>query len=470
MSPMRDLFSLSHQFTLGLVYASALVVGAAYASPQPEPEASDLKITRALSQSEQTGALAAILEGPRQADYIVAVVNTEPVTNNEVKARVWSIKDNMLSQGLEDLPDDALLAREVLERLIVEKAQIQMAKETGIKVEDFAIEQTLANIAEQNGITEEELLREVALRGQTQQSFREDIRNQLLMQRLQSREVEARVQVSEQDIDQYLAKQKNPANDLAQTSLNLGHILISVPEGASLAEVEQRQEIAKKAAQAARTDPDFEAVAKQFSDGGDPIFGMRPADRYPSLFVQAVGTTPKDGVVGPVRSPAGFHILKVIDRSASPISVEVTQTHARHILLRTSAQLSEGEAVQRLRELRQRVVEGTASFEDLARQYSEDGSAAMGGDLGWAGPGTYVPEFEQVLNALEIGQVSSPVVSRFGVHLILLEGRRQAALTDREQREALREVIRAEKLEKANETWLQELRGQAYVEYRDPPK
>jgi len=210
-------------------------------------------------------------------------------------------------------------------------------------------------------------------------------------------------------------------------------------------------------------------VARRFSEGGQAILGMRPANRYPSLFIEAVGTTPVGGVVGPIRSAAGFHILKVVDKSANGVAAVVTQNHARHILLRTSPQLGEREAAQQLLELRQRLDRG-ARFEDLARQYSEDGSAASGGDLGWAGPGRYVPEFEQALNALQPGQVSQPVVSRFGVHLIQLVERRQATLTPREQREMLRDVVREQKLEKAQATWLQELRGQAYVEYREPPQ
>ena len=174
-------------------------------------------------------------------------------------------------------------------------------------------------------------------------------------------------------------------------------------------------------------------------------------------------------MVGPVRSAAGFHVLKVMERSASGVPAVATQNHARHILLRTSPQLGEREAAQQLSELRKRL-DGGASFETLARQYSEDGSAAQGGDLGWAGPGRYVPEFEEALNALQPGQVSQPVVSRFGVHLIQLVERRQTTLSPREQREMLRDIVREQKLEKAHATWLQELRGQAYVEYREPPQ
>ena len=333
------------------------------------------------------------------------------------------------------------------------------------------MDQAIQNVAQQNGLSAEGMRREMAQQGLTEKTFREEIRNQLLMQRLQNREVDGRVKVSEYDIDQYMAEQrrKTGQTDMASVALNLGHILIAVPENASQAEVAQRQARAQQALQAARTESDFAAVAQRFSDGGQAVLGMRPASRYPGLFVESVASAPVGGVVGPVRSAAGFHILKVIDRSASGVAAVVTQNHARHILLRTSPQLGEREAAKRLSELRQRI-EGGARFEDLARQYSEDGSAQMGGDLGWAGPGRYVPEFEQALNALQPGEVSQPVVSRFGVHLIQLVDRRQATLTPREQREMLRDVVREEKLEKALATWLQELRGQAYVEYREPPQ
>ena len=470
MSFMRHLLSMPRHLAFGLACAAVVSAWPVQAKEQPAPKA-DLQLSRALNESGQPAAVTAAPQGPRSADYIVAIVNSEPVTNNEVRARIQRVKEAMQAQGIQQLPSDAELAGEVLERLIVEKAQIQTARETGIRVDDFAVEQAIQNIAAQSGMSLEALRREIAQRGQSEQTFREDIRNQLLMQRLQSRDVDGRVRVTEQDIDKYLAEQKQQQgqNDIAHSTLNLGHILISVPEGAAPGEVAQRQALAEQALNAARTEADFAAVAQRFSEGGQAILGMRPANRYPALFVEAVGNTPIGGVVGPVRSAAGFHILKVIDKSASGVAAVVTQNHARHILLRTSPQLGEREAAERLSELRQRL-EGGASFEALARQYSEDGSAQMGGDLGWAGPGRYVPEFEQALNALQPGQVSQPVVSRFGVHLIQLVDRRQATLTEREQREALRDVIREDKLDKAHATWLQELRGQAYVEYRDPPQ
>ncbi|CAB5644512.1 Peptidyl-prolyl cis-trans isomerase surA [Comamonas aquatica] len=434
-----------------------------------QPGAQDL--SRALSSSIQPAPRAPEAAGLRSADYIVAIVNSEPVTNNEVRARMRRVLQAMQAQGARQTPDQDELAREVLERLIVEKAQIQTAKETGIKVDDYAVDQAIQNLARQNGMSADAMRREMAGQGVTEKMFRDEIRNQMLMQRLQEREVDGRVRVSEQDIDRYMAEQRSQGGqtDMANSTINLGHILITVPERASPAEVAQRQALAEQALQAARSEPDFATVARHFSEGGQAILGMRPANRYPGLFIEAVGSTPVGGVVGPIRSAAGFHILKVVDKSANGVAAVVTQNHARHILLRTSPQLGEREAAQRLLELRQRLDRG-ARFEDLARQYSEDGSAASGGDLGWAGPGRYVPEFEQALNALQPGQVSQPVVSRFGVHLIQLVERRQATLTPREQREMLRDVVREQKLEKAQATWLQELRGQAYVEYREPPQ
>ncbi|MBQ0133376.1 MAG: peptidylprolyl isomerase [Comamonas sp.] len=438
---MRHLISMPRHFVLGLVCAAALS-----------------------SWSVQAQSL-------RSADYIVAVVNSEPVTNNEVRARIQRVREGMAAQGITQLPSGDQVMAEVLERLIIEKAQVQTARESGIQVDDYAVDQAMQNLARQNGLDLQGMQRKMAQQGVDPAAFREDIRNQMLIQRLQNREVDGRVQVTDQDIEQYLADQRRKGGDLevAAAALNLGHILIEVPERATPAQLQQLQARAQEAAQAAQTNPDFAAVARRYSQGGQAVLGLRPADRYPALFVESVAKTPAGGVVGPVRSAAGFHVLKVIERSTSGVPSVVTQNHARHILLRTSPQLGEREAAQKLSELRKRF-EGGASFETLARQFSEDGSAAQGGDLGWAGPGRYVPEFEEALDALQPGQVSQPVVSRFGVHLIQLVERRQATLSPREQRDMLRDVVREQKLDKAQATWLQELRGQAYVEYREPPQ
>jgi peptidyl-prolyl cis-trans isomerase SurA len=410
---------------------------------------------------------------PRQADFIVAVVNSEPVTNNEVRARMARAEAQLAQQGGAMPPRD-LLAREVLERLILERVQLQQAKEAGIKVDDFAVSQAEQGVARQNNMSVDELYRRLGRDGMGKERFREELRNQLLLQRLREREVEARVKVSDLDIDQYLREQQ-AGTDATAMEINLGHVLVLVPENASPAEVAARQTRAQRAADKVRAGEDFAAVAREFSDAPEGQrnagqLGLRPADRYPELFVNSTLGLPVGSIVGPVRSPAGFHVLKVIERVTAGLPATVVQSHARHILLRTGPQLSESAAAARLAEYRRRVQAGLADFGALAREHSQDGSAKDGGDLGWATPGRYVPEFEQALNALTPGDISEPVVSRFGVHLIQLLERRQAKLTQREQRDMARDTVREKKLDEAYATWAQELRGRAYVEYRDPPQ
>jgi len=410
---------------------------------------------------------------PRAADFIVAVVNSEPVTNNEVRARLARAEAQLAQQG-GAMPPRELLAREVLERLIVERAQLQQARESGVKVDDFAVTQAEQGVARQNNMSTDDLYRRLARDGMSRERFREELRNQLLLQRLREREVESRVKVTDLDIDQYLREQQQNA-DPASMEINLGHVLVLVPENATPAQVAERQARAQQAAAKVRAGEDFAAVAREYSDAPEGqraggLLGLRPADRYPELFVSSTQGLPVGGVAGPVRSPAGFHILKVVERTAAGVPTNVIQSHARHILLRTSAQLSESAAAARLADYRRRVLAGQADFATLAREHSQDGSAKEGGDLGWANPGRYVPEFEEAMNALKPGDMSEPVASRFGVHLIQLLERREAKLTQREQRDMARDTVREKKLDEAYATWVQELRGRAYVEYREPPQ
>ncbi len=402
----------------------------------------------------------------------MAVVNSEPVTNHEVRLRLARLQRQVASQGGAQPPQE-LLAREALEQLILERAQVQLAREAGITVDDLAVEQAEQSVARQNEVTVPEMHRRLAADGIGREQFRQELRRQLTQQRLREREVDARVRVSDHEIDQYLREQGTGA-DQAQVDLNLGHILVAVPEGASPAQVAERQARAQAAADKARAGGDFAALAREFSDAADAgaggLMGLRPADRYPELFVQATQAVPVGGVAGPVRSGAGFHVLKVVDKTRSGMPATVVQSHARHILLRTGAQLSETAAAERLAEYRRRVQSGKADFAELAKEHSQDGSAKQGGDLGWSCPGSYVPEFEEVMNGLKPGEISTPLVSRFGVHLIQLLERRETRLNPREQREMVRQMVRQKKIEDAYAVWAQELRGRAYVEYRDPPQ
>lgn len=411
---------------------------------------------------------------PRAADYIVAVVNSEPITNNEVRSRLLRFEQQLRQQGATP-PPRAELAREVLERLISEKAQLQLARELGIRVDDALVDQAELNFARQNNMDVAELRRRLPAEGLDPQRFREDLRNQLLLQRLRDRELESRIRVSEQDIEQYLREQQG-GDELTATELNLAHLLVAVPENASEAQLAAARAKAQRALERARAGEDFARLVRELSDapgaatnGG--VVGLRTADRYPPLFVEATKSLAVGGVSELVRSAAGFHVVKVLEkRRSGPLGTSITQSRARHILLRPGPQLSEAAARERLAEYKRRIQAGQADFAQLAREFSQDASARNGGDLGWANPGLFVPEFEEVLNALAPGQIAEPVVTRFGVHLVQLLERRQQALGAREQRELARNLVREKKLDEAYAQWAQEVRGRAFVELREPPQ
>jgi peptidyl-prolyl cis-trans isomerase SurA len=371
------------------------------------------------------------------------------------------------------VPDPKILAPEVLESLISHKAQLQMARDTGLRAEESAIDQAEQGVALQNQIAVTELRRRVELDGQTVSQFRAQLGDQILMQRLRERDVEPRARVTDQDIDQFLREQQS-AQDTGAVQINLAQILVAVPETASAVQIEALQARARRALERARAGEDFAALVREFSDASDVAsggqLGLRSASRYPELFVQATQSLSVGDVAALVRSPAGFHVLKVIEkiRPGMP-TMAVTQSHARHILLLPSASLDEADARRKLLDFKKQVVSNKADFATLARNNSQDGSAAKGGDLDWASPGTFVPEFEEAMNRLAPGEVSDPLLSRFGLHLIQLLERRNVTLSPEQQREAVRAMLREKKLDEAFRTWAQEIRARAYVELREPP-
>jgi peptidyl-prolyl cis-trans isomerase SurA len=410
----------------------------------------------------------------RQADFIVAIVNTEPVTNNEVRREVQRVTQQ-LAQQRQPKPDSRLLTRQVLENLIAQKAQLQQARETGVRVDEAAVDQAEQNIARQNQIDVPELHRRLAKDGLVLSEFRNQLRDQLMLTRLRERDVEPRVRVTDLEVDQYLREQQSANADPASQEINLAQILVSVPETATPEQTAALQARAQRALERARAGESFAALVTEYSDatgnttGGQ--LGLRTADRYPPLFLEATQKLAVGELSGVVRSGAGFHILKVLERNSAGLpTMTVTQSRARHILLRVSPQLTEAAAKSKLADFKQRIVAGKADFAALARENSQDGSAAQGGDLGWANPGMFVPEFEEVMNRLAPSQISDPLVSRFGVHLIQMTERRNVALNPREQREAIRAMLREKKLDEAYTTWAQDLRGRAYVEMREPPQ
>ena len=427
------------------------------------------------AQAQAPAAPARVELGPREADFIVAVVNSEPVTNNEVRARMARAQRQLAERGLR-APPTAELRKEMLERLISERAQLQYARDTGLKVDAAALAQAELSIARQNQLTSvEDLHRRVQQEGLTVKEFEDDVRNQVLLARLREREIEPRLKVTDSEVDAFIREQTGARP--GAVDLNLAMILIAVPERADAAERARLQARADEVTRRARAGEDFAKLAQEYSDANNRgrdggVLGLRPADRYPDLFVRSTQRARAGEIVGPVKSDAGFHVLKVIERKQNNDlpEVKIPQIHVHQILLRIGPTQSEQVARERLADYKRRVQAGQASFEQLARQNSQDDSAQEGGDLGWISPGQFVPEVEQAMNNLDAGQISDPVVTRFGVHLIRVDGRREQVLTASEQRQLARNMLREKKAQEAFETWAQEVRGRAYVEYRDPPK
>ncbi|TAG32586.1 MAG: molecular chaperone SurA [Polaromonas sp.] len=439
----------------------------------PMAQAQSLKPSLQLRAPEATARAAGASGGQQAADYIVAVVNSEPITNNEVRAKLVRAEQQLSQQGAV-LPPRSELARQVMERLINDKAQLQLARSSGLRVEDNAVENAVLGVARQNQLSLEDLRRRLVADGISYVQFRSDLRDEILMTRLRQRELESRVTITEQNIDQFLREQQT-AMASATPEINLAQILIAVPENATAQQVAALQTKAVQAAERARAGADFGVLANEMSDsptratGGQ--MGLRSAERYPPLFLEATKNLPVGGIADLVRSGAGFHVLKLVEKKqADTLGMTVTQTRVRHILLRTTPALSDTAAREKLLAIKQRIVGGQSDFAAQARQNSEDASAREGGDLGWASPGTFVPEFEQVMNTLAPGQISEPLTSRFGTHLIQVVERRDTELSKREQREMARNALREIKQEEAYALWAQEVRGRAYVEYREPPQ
>jgi peptidyl-prolyl cis-trans isomerase SurA len=408
----------------------------------------------------------------RSVDFIVAVVNSEPITNQEVRIASQRLQREAAAQGR---PVDEAQAKSLaLEQLINDRAQIQQAREAGIRIDEEALNEAEAGVARNNQLSVEALRQRLQQEGVSLSAFREQLRNQLLLTRVREREVESRIRISETEVSQFLQEQLKTQAARVPVELNLAMILLAVPENSTEAQIQPLAERAQDLARRARSGEDFAVLAQAHSQAADRganggAMGLRPADRYPDLFLQATQALPVGGVSEVVRSGAGFHVLKVLQREQAPATLTVTQTRARHILLRAGQTLTQAQALAQLAALRLDIVSGKVDFADAARRLSQDGSAAQGGDLGWASPGMFVPEFEQTMNRLRPGQVAEPLVSRFGVHLIEVTDRREAPMSDEAQRTLARNVLREKKLDEAYTTWAEDLRGRAYVEMREAP-
>jgi len=402
-------------------------------------------------------------------DYIAAVVNQDVVAASEVIARTERLRQEARQKG-EVMPETAGLRKQALEALIEDRVLVTYARDSGQKIDEAELDRVVANVAAQNKLTMAQLRERLKADGTDYKSFRENLRDQMMTERVREREVQGRIKVSDAEIDAYLDKKRASLEQGGQ--VNLAQVLVTVPEGAAESVVAERRARAESALARVKGGEDFAKVAQEISEdsnkakGGE--IGMRPADRLPDLFVSAIKNL-KGGQVAPelLRSGAGFHVLKVVERQGAGSLTQTQQTHARHILLRPSAQLTAEVAARRLAEMKRLIEAGQAKFEDLAKANSEDGSAEAGGDLGWMGAGGFVPEFEEAMNALALNGISGPVMSRFGVHLIQVLERRMVDVEMKTLRDQARGALREQKYDEVYQDWVKELRAKAFVEVRE---
>lgn len=417
---------------------------------------------------------ALIAQVATSGDYIVSVVNSEPITFQELNLEVRRLSQQLSQQG-KAAPAAAELRSLVLERMINDRAQLQLAREQGIRIDAMAMDRAEQNVASQNGVDVDTLRQKLIKDGVPVQSFRDGLRDQLMLSRLHEREVESSIRVSDVDVDRAILEQQANNTDPFAQELNLAQILIVVPEKANGEEAAALFVKAQKVLQRARDGEDFNKLVQEFSaadrnNGGQ--IGLRRGDRLPPVFVTATQYLQVGELSDVVRTGGGFHILKLMERKAPTRLIQtMVQTRSRHILLRSSPQLSQTQAIARLAEARQQITSGKSDFPTMARKMSQDSSADQGGDLGWASPGMFVPEFEDAVNRLQQeGAISPPVVSRFGVHLIQLVDKRRVELSPQQIRESVRSQLRQTRYEDAYTAWARDVRARAFVEMREAPQ
>jgi peptidyl-prolyl cis-trans isomerase SurA len=399
-------------------------------------------------------------------DRVIAVVNDEALTRYDLEEQKRTVLQQMRAQKVRPPPED-VLDKQLLERLVTQRALMQYAKETGIRIDDVQVERTIQRIAQENKMTPAQFRQAVEREGISFDKYRDEIRNEITLQRLREREVDSRISVSDAEVDNFLATIASQAG--GETEYHLAHVLVIVPEQASPEQIEAKRRRAEEALKQIQGGAEFSQVAAGFSDAPDALkggdLGWRAPARLPTVFAEQVRSMKPGEVSGVLRSPAGFHIVKLEDTRSRNQPTVVEQTHARHILIKVNEITSESEAKIKIDRIKDRIDTG-ASFEDQARLNSEDASASKGGDLGWISPGDTVPDFEQAMAKLKPGQVSAPVRTPFGWHLIEVLERRTQDVTAERQREQARTAMRQRKSEEAFQEWVRQIRDRAYVEFK----
>ena len=399
-------------------------------------------------------------------DRIVAIVDQTVITEQELESRIRTVTAQFKKQETE-LPAENILRKQILERLISDALQLQYAAQTGLKVDDNQLDKTIERIAEQNQMSLTEFSDALSRDGISMSKFRADIRNEITIARLREREVESRVNVSESEIDNFLTTQASSNEN--QDEFEISHILIRTPEEGTPEEIQKAKAKVDEVIKALQAGTSFAKVSASFSDAPNALeggnLGWKSGTQVPTLFLDALKTMQAGDISAPLRSPNGFHILKLTNKRGGNSPLVIEQTHARHILIKLSEVVSEKDGKQKMDSIKERLDNGE-KFEVLARQFSEDGTASSGGDLGWVNPGDTVPQFEKAMNELKDNQISEPVRSPFGWHIIQVLERRKQDMSKEAARLKARQEIRARKADEAYQDWVRELRDRAYVELR----
>jgi peptidyl-prolyl cis-trans isomerase SurA len=456
-----------HHLKLAAALLCALTADAALAQAAKPAAAA----AQPASNAPGSGFLPPASSSANVIDSIRVVVNDEVITRNEVRNRVGQILQRLRAQNAQ-LPPEADIERQVIEAMVVERAQLQMAKEMGVRVDDRTLDAAIGRIAEGQKMTVQAMRNQMEKEGLTFAQFREEIRSEIMLQRLREHEVDAKIQVSDAEIDTYLAAEKAAAAE--KVEMDIAQILVGIPANATPEQIAARRARADEVLRQLRTGADFAKIAATYSDAPDALkggaIGWRDPDRLPPLISDQLRKLSPGQVTPVIKSNTGFHIVKLIDKRSLAQEAEqavVQQTRARHILIKATPAMPAAQVKAKLTDLRAKIVAKSATFEDLARQNGQDATAAKGGDLGWLQPGDVVPEFETAMNALKPGEVSDVVESPFGFHLIEVLERKSEDQTKEKERLRARNVIRERKLGEAAEDWAREVRDRAYVEYRE---
>lgn len=449
--------------------AFASIIGTALLCTTPVLHAQQLRNTDKLQSPPQANPAER-----RLADYIVAIVGGEPITNNEVRARLFRLEMQLLNLGAETPPRSEMLP-EVLERLISERAQVQRAKEMGVTVDEGSVTQAVTDLTQSNTESAENVAARLRAEGVSEAQLRSLLRDELTLARLREREIR-NVEITEAELEEFINEQERLTGISGPELIDVAQVLVPVDASASDADKTAAQARAQAIQTAAASGGNLKELAQAQSldtstAGG---VGARPLDAYPELFAQAIAQLPAGSVTPVLQSGAGYHVLKVLSRKQGKSTgqglVDTSiQTKAQHILLRADAKMTEQQAIEKLNALRAQIASGQLSFEEAAKQFSQDGSAVNGGDLGWSNPKDFVPEFEMEMNLLKPGEMSRPFISRYGVHVVKVNDRRVKQLSSIERRKVLVDALKEKKGQEKLIKWARDIRAQAYVEMRQPP-